>query len=218
MTTPHDRKRQDRLSRRQGIQDAARAVFAEHGFARASIEMISRRAGLSVGAIYLYFRSKEDLYLSLLEAPLARLDEHLAAHRAEVAIALRLPAVFEHLLGWAAESPSLGHALRLLAQPGIAEQLSPEVSEAVGAGLTRVRDHLGACVADGIHAGVYRPVGAAEVADLLWALLAGNLEAAAVRGNLALAPLAPLDAARRQAALVEASLRPAVTAALSCAA
>ena len=108
---------------------------------------------------------------------------------------------------------------RLLAQPGLRAQLSDDVVARVGAGLARLRDHLGATIADGIHAGVYRPVGAADVADLLWALLAGNLDTAELRGNLELpAPLA-IDAARRQATLVEASLRAApVAAAMSRAA
>jgi AcrR family transcriptional regulator len=45
-------------------------VFIERGFARASIEQIAKQAQLSVGAIYLYFQSKEDLHVLILETSL----------------------------------------------------------------------------------------------------------------------------------------------------
>src|SRR5687768_1340637 len=67
MTNAQERKAQERQARRRRIQEAARTVFAERGYAGASIELIARAAQLSVGAIYLYFRSKEDLYVSLIE-------------------------------------------------------------------------------------------------------------------------------------------------------
>ena len=74
MTTAHERKQQERHARRRRIQRAARSVFAEKGYAKTSIEQIAREASLSVGAIYLYFRSKEDLYISLLEETLELFD------------------------------------------------------------------------------------------------------------------------------------------------
>jgi AcrR family transcriptional regulator len=67
MTNAQERKAQERQARRRRIQEAARTVFTEKGYAGASIELIARAAQLSVGAIYLYFRSKEDLYTSLVE-------------------------------------------------------------------------------------------------------------------------------------------------------
>lgn len=39
--------------------DAARAIFAEKGFAKASISDIAGRAGVAHGTIYLYFKSKD---------------------------------------------------------------------------------------------------------------------------------------------------------------
>lgn len=207
MTNPQDRKQQERQARRRRIQSAAREVFAERGYAKASIEHIAKQAGLSVGAIYLYFRSKEDLYVSLLEETLAMLDADLAARRSEVDAPERLAATFDRLLAWAGSDIEGTRILRLLSQPGVRPQLTDEVVADVGAGMTRLRDHLGACIADGIHAGVYRAIGAAEVADLLWALFLGNLDAAECRANLELPALAAADAARNALALVESSLR-----------
>ena len=80
MTNAQERKAQERQARRRRIQEAARSVFSERGYAGASIELIARAAQLSVGAIYLYFRSKEDLYVSLIED--ARRDVDPAVHAA----------------------------------------------------------------------------------------------------------------------------------------
>ncbi len=44
------------------ILDAANKVFAERGYHEATMDDIAKRLGVSKGAIYLYFSSKEDLF------------------------------------------------------------------------------------------------------------------------------------------------------------
>jgi len=90
MTNAQERKAQERQARRRRIQEAARTVFTERGYAGASIELIARAAQLSVGAIYLYFRSKEDLYVSLIEDTLTLFDvERLPTHGGSLRIYAR---------------------------------------------------------------------------------------------------------------------------------
>lgn len=52
--------------------DAAAEVFAEQGFARASLEEISRRAGFTRGAFHWHFASKEELLVAVLRERLAK--------------------------------------------------------------------------------------------------------------------------------------------------
>src|SRR3954464_6825055 len=61
------RKRLTREERRDVIERAATEVFAEHGYARASIDEIASRSGVSAPIVYDHFASKEDLYRRLLE-------------------------------------------------------------------------------------------------------------------------------------------------------
>ena len=206
MTTAQERKAQERQARRRRIQQAAREVFAARGYAGASIEQIARHAQLSVGAIYLYFRSKEDLYVSLLEETLTVFDAEMTRMRGKAEVKDRLETAWAMLLEWIERDPEGPRILRLLAQPGIQAQLSEEVRTAVGAGLGRLREHLGACVADGIHAGVYRAVNAGELADLAWSLLLGTLDARETRVNLGLEVEPMAQAAARAFALVTAAL------------
>ena len=49
---------------RERIVRAATRVFSERGFHRATMQDIVRASGLSVGAIYTYFKSKDDLILA----------------------------------------------------------------------------------------------------------------------------------------------------------
>lgn len=49
------------------ILDAAVAEFAANGFPRANINVIAQKAGISIGAMYKYFGSKEDLFLTIIE-------------------------------------------------------------------------------------------------------------------------------------------------------
>ena len=55
-------------ARRQQIVDAARARFAAHGFARTSMADIVAESGLSTGAIYRYFTSKDEIVVAVCEA------------------------------------------------------------------------------------------------------------------------------------------------------
>src|SRR3954467_9037398 len=76
VTAQHEQEVRDRIVR------AALAVFAEHGFHRATMQDIVRASGLSVGAIYTYFRSKSELILAgcdlITDQELAQLAARLA--------------------------------------------------------------------------------------------------------------------------------------------
>ncbi|MDY0393652.1 helix-turn-helix domain-containing protein [Virgibacillus halophilus] len=49
------------------ILDAATESFAEKGYFGASIKEICQRADISNGALYKYFRNKEELYFVILK-------------------------------------------------------------------------------------------------------------------------------------------------------
>jgi AcrR family transcriptional regulator len=61
------KREQTKLANRQAILDAAREVFREMGFEAATVRDIIRRTGLSVGAFYNYYRSKEEVVAALAD-------------------------------------------------------------------------------------------------------------------------------------------------------
>ena len=67
-------RRESQERTRQRLLDVAVEVFAEKGFALASVEEIAERAGYSKGAVYSNFASKEQLGLAVLDR---RIDQQL---------------------------------------------------------------------------------------------------------------------------------------------
>ncbi|KUO74666.1 MAG: AcrR family transcriptional regulator [Clostridia bacterium BRH_c25] len=65
--------------KRNKIFESAITEFAEHGFDSANINKIAQNAGVSIGSMYKYFNSKEDLFLTIIhfgvEATKAVLEE-----------------------------------------------------------------------------------------------------------------------------------------------
>jgi AcrR family transcriptional regulator len=54
-----------RVERREQILEGARRCFAEHGYEGATVARLEEEIGLSRGAIFNYFSSKDDLFLEL---------------------------------------------------------------------------------------------------------------------------------------------------------
>ena len=69
----------NRANKRTLITDAAVDVFAEKGFHQARVADIARKAGVADGTIYLYFKNKEDLLLSVFEEKMDYLLTELGA-------------------------------------------------------------------------------------------------------------------------------------------
>lgn len=55
------------LNKKDLILESAEKVFLEKGFYSAKIEEIAQNAGIAKGTIYLYFKDKESIYVSLIE-------------------------------------------------------------------------------------------------------------------------------------------------------
>ena len=70
------------LAKRDAILRAAIDVFAERGYFNAQVADVARAAGVAAGTVYLYFRSKDDLLVSIFERGMR---EALVEGRAAVA-------------------------------------------------------------------------------------------------------------------------------------
>ena len=67
-----------RVARRQQLIDAAWRCVADRGFQSLTVDEVCAEAGVSKGAFYLYFESKQDLLLGLLEDEAAEIDAFMA--------------------------------------------------------------------------------------------------------------------------------------------
>lgn len=104
---------------------AALEVFAEKGFAAAKLDEIARRAGVSKGTLYLYFKDKEELFRAVVrdtvapnidairetvmgvDLPFARIVSLFLDRFAEIATRLPVGAVAKMVIGESGNFPEL---------------------------------------------------------------------------------------------------------------
>ena len=72
--------RVDKDAKRREIVAAALAVFRRKSLNSITVSDIAAEAGIAKGAVYLYFNSKDDVYMSLLDFTFSELFEEYAQH------------------------------------------------------------------------------------------------------------------------------------------
>jgi len=106
--TPSDRPswRRRKTARPGEIVAAALDVFADKGFAGAKLEDIAARAGVSKGALYLYFETKEDIFRAVVRTAVTPNFEAVKAAVAafDGSFALLAPMLLARIAGLMAES------------------------------------------------------------------------------------------------------------------
>lgn len=107
--------RRRKADRPAEIVAAALEVFAEKGFAAARLDEIARRAGVSKGAVYLYFETKEEVFRAVVAQAIAPnvavVKAMAAAHPGPLADLLRN--IADHVVGVATTTP-LGAVLKMV--------------------------------------------------------------------------------------------------------
>jgi TetR/AcrR family fatty acid metabolism transcriptional regulator len=150
------------------ILRAAIDVFAERGFFNAQVADVARAAGVAAGTVYLYFKSKDDLLVSIFERSMR---DGLTNGRAAVA---RLDDPRERLVRLAR-----AHLARLGADRNLAIVFQVELRQSTKFmerfSATLLRDYLGLireAIADGQRAGLFRTdVKATAMAKMLFGAL-----------------------------------------------
>jgi len=108
------RSRQPRAeATRAHLIETAALAFAEHGFEAVSLNDLVEASGLSKGAFYFHFASKEDLALAAFRAKQEELVSRLLAGELPEAAAERVRVLLRRRARLIGEDPSLGCVTRL---------------------------------------------------------------------------------------------------------
>lgn len=139
-------------AKRDAILRAAIDVFAERGYFNAQVADVARAAGVAAGTVYLYFRSKDDLLVSIFERTVRdRLNEGRAAVAGVADPAERLRR-FAHLhLGMLGRDRNLAVVFQV--------ELRQSVKFMERFSSTLLRDYLGqirAAIEEGQKSGLFR--------------------------------------------------------------
>jgi AcrR family transcriptional regulator len=133
----YDRETRKAATRARLLEAAAR-VYAEHGFAGATLDDVAEEAGLTKGAVYGHFGSKNNLLVALME-------EYLAAEIAEqVALFDRDTTTWKRPLAgsdqWMHELDESPAAFRLLVEFWVASSRDEALRARFAAGLEALRE------------------------------------------------------------------------------
>jgi AcrR family transcriptional regulator len=97
-----------RLARRQQIVAAGRRCVAEQGFHKTTMADVIRESGLSAGAVYGYFKSKDEIVAAIADEALGTVDE----------VFRQILATEDALTPVAALRTALEHVVRIAELPG----------------------------------------------------------------------------------------------------
>jgi AcrR family transcriptional regulator len=175
-----------RDARREQITNAARACVQEHGLEAVSMEMIIARSGLSTGAVYRYFKGKDDIMTAAVASGTAGLAQALAPVLANPDPP-GLPEFTGQLL-----STGLGYALQgsgidltVMAIHGWSHiQSDPALKSATHARYQAMRGQLAATVKKWQAAGTVDPQADPDaIAQLIMSICFGFIAQRALAGN-----------------------------------
>ena len=104
MHTRTETRRRRKAERPQEILEAAFLEFSRNGYAKTTLDQIAERAGVTKGTIYVYFESKEHLFISmvreLMKATLDTVQKLFERHDGSTADLLRaqFSFIYQHLV------------------------------------------------------------------------------------------------------------------------
>ena len=138
--------------KRQRILDAAVRVFAKKGFYATRVSEVAKAAGVADGTIYLYFKSKEELLVSLFEDRVERLLAFLHTELpATTGAAAKLRRIIELQLGLLEGERDLAEVITV-----ILRQSTKLMKEYAAPKFTAYLDAIARVVAEGQAAGEFR--------------------------------------------------------------
>jgi AcrR family transcriptional regulator len=166
----HERKEREKEQRREEILDAAQRVFFEKGLHTATMDEIAETAELSKGTLYLYYKSKEDLYLAVMMRGMEVLREMFT----RVAMSGQSTAKMLISLGDAYQdyfnaNREYFRMLHFLQTPHFHKQVSDEMKVSVGTLNRNVWDLANGILQRGIDDGLLRKdLNPVEIGIILW--------------------------------------------------
>jgi len=169
-----ERKEREKERRRQQIIVAAKRVFSEKGFNKATMEDIAHEAELSPGTLYLYFKNKEELYASLSLRILQYLHirvEHV--NKEDLLPEQKMDALVEAMYDVYAFDPLILINMFHLQSSETLKNLSPKLMAEIEELSRKSIGAIARIFEQGIDSGLFINRHPVALADIFWALFSG---------------------------------------------
>jgi len=165
-----ERKEREKGQRRDEILTAAQEVFFEKGLLNATMDEIAEKAELSKGTLYLYYRSKEDLYLAVMMRGMDTLYTLFARAVANHHKAIdALHGLAQAYIQFFEEHRSLFRMLHFFQTPQLHKQVSEEMLSACSMQNMKLWNFVQELITRGIKEGdIRRDLNPISTAIVLW--------------------------------------------------
>jgi AcrR family transcriptional regulator len=170
-----ERKEREKERRRQQIMVAAKRVFSDKGFNKATMEDIAQEAELSPGTLYLYFKNKEELYASLslriLQYLLIRV-EHVNEEK-DAGPEEKLKSLVDAMYDVYEFDPLIIINMFHLQSSETLKNLSPQLMEEIKVLSRKSLGSIAQIFKEGVDQGIFIDRHPMALADTFWALFSG---------------------------------------------
>lgn len=165
-----ERKEREKEHRREEILDAAQKVFFERGLLASTMDEIAEVAELSKGTLYLYYKSKEDIYLAVMMQGMHLLFD---AFKIATGTGRSAPIVLEQFgeayIRFFNENRSIFRMMSFFQTPQFHKQVSEEMKQLCSAENHKIWDLVVSVITRGVAEGMLRSdLNPVESSIILW--------------------------------------------------
>lgn len=170
-----ERRQREKQARIDTIKEVASHLFATKGYANTTTEDIAGAAELSVGTIYRFFRSKEELYYSLLEPYYEEYLERFSKivendkERADKSLKKLLDLMEKAY----SENPEAFRLVIYYRAKEINNSFSQEKLDRLTGLMRGYLDAFEKIIARGVGQGIFRPVNPRAISGVIWSVILG---------------------------------------------
>ncbi len=176
------RRDREKAQRIAGILEAAKKVFASKGYLKATMDEIALAAEITKPTIYLYFKTNDDLFFTLMlpliddvHQQLQKVEKNLQAGKIRDGSSL-ITSIFKAFYHAYENRPETFRIIQLFQQQGLIGELRPEVRAALNdkgrANFVLHRQLL----SEGMAMGMIKKVDVYEMGDVIWGLFVGIIQ------------------------------------------
>lgn len=174
MKSREDKPRSRQELRREELHAKASEVFAARGFAATRISDIARAAGISQGLLYRYFPSKDALYVEIVGASFAKLNEAAEGlEKAPLPPRRKIEMALEGLLSGIERDAVFSNRVLLIAQSSISEGVPGKIGEILKAESSKPYQVIERILKEGQRDGSILPGNSRDLAVLFWTTVKG---------------------------------------------
>ncbi len=171
-----ERREREKERRKQQIIVAAKRVFLENGFNKATMEDIAKEAELSAGTLYLYFKNKHELYASITMSILQFINmrlTHIKSEKSHLSPEEKLEIVKQIMLDAYDFDPLALTNLFLLQSGEILNKLSGEFITEISKITKGFTDGMAELFVEGMEKGIFVEGHPIALADIMISLFSG---------------------------------------------